>query len=661
VQWPLEESQAAERRHFAEENVAAPRLTTFSRSDAIPSAHALGYRDVAAPRLKEMVVLEASTRDLVGWAGAMTAVLHPLARCLNREHAPMDGPLIRADGQNEAFASDSSATAAKSSAAGPQPTSGTSDHSSGFGKWGTLLVLSLALAIVIIDSTLLNVSLSTLVRELHTTLQSLQWVISAYSLTLAALTVTGGRMGDLFGRKRMFNLGAIVFAAGSLIASLSRSVPVLLIGESLIEGVGAALMMPATASLLVTRYQGRDRAIGFGIWGGVAAAASAIGPILGGFFTTHYSWRWGFRINVVVVLILLVGSRIIEDRQPKRGKGIDWFGVLLSAAGLFLIVFGIIESTSYGWWRARQPFGWGHSELRTGGISIVPMAILLGLAVLGCFAWWERATEAHGGTPIVSMKLFGNQQFISGAVTTGVLMMTQTGVIFSVPVFLQSVRNMDAFHTGLALLPMSIMLLIVSPLAAVFSKRISPKHLIQTGLAIDVVALFILRWPMHIDSSPSVLIPGLALYGIGMGLVFSQINNVTLSAVPPNEAGEASGVTNTFRQLGSSLGAAVIGAILLSSILSGMESRVGGDARIPAAQRPRVAALLRKQAPGLAFGGSELFVSLPPPLRSELTAIRRQATTDANRRALLYGAAFAFLGVLVSTRLPAKLRESKHS
>src|SRR5438046_8824087 len=204
-------------------------------------------------------------------------------------------------------------------------------------KWLPLSVLCLAIAIIIIDSTLLNVSLSTLVRELHTNLQSLQWVISAYALMLAALTVTGGRMGDLFGRKRMFQLGAIIFAAGSFVASISRNVPVLLIGESIIEGVGAALMMPATASLLVAKYRGHDRALAFGIWGAVAAAASAVGPILGGFLTTHFSWRWGFRINLFVVALLLIGSMIIDDRQEREGKGIDWIGVLLSAAGLFFV------------------------------------------------------------------------------------------------------------------------------------------------------------------------------------------------------------------------------------------------------------------------------------------------------------------------------------
>src|SRR3954449_6763778 len=228
------------------------------------------------------------------------------------------------------------------------------EHPSFLRKWGQLLVLSLALAIVIIDTTLLNVSLATLILELHTTLQNLQWVISAYSLTLAALTVTGGRLGDLFGRKRMFNTGAAIFAIGSFIASISRNIPTLIAGESIIEGVGAAMMMPATASLLITKYRGHDRAIAFGIWGGVAAAASAIGPILGGFLTTHFTWRWGFRINVVVVAILLAGSVIIEDSGERRGKRIDWVGVFLSAAGLFFVVFGIIESATDGGVRAQK-------------------------------------------------------------------------------------------------------------------------------------------------------------------------------------------------------------------------------------------------------------------------------------------------------------------
>jgi EmrB/QacA subfamily drug resistance transporter len=527
----------------------------------------------------------------------------------------------------------------------------------GLRKWGSLLVLSLALAIIIIDTTLLNVSLETLIRELHTTLQSLQWVISAYSLTLAALTVTGGRLGDLFGRKRMFRLGAVLFAVGSFIASISNSVPTLIVGESIIEGIGAALMMPATASLLVAKYRGHDRAIAFGIWGGVAAAASAVGPILGGFLTTHFSWRWGFRINVFVVAILLLGSVVIGDEPVAGRKKVDGFGVLLSALGLFLIVFGIIEASSYGWVHATQPFTVAGREVPLGGLSITPFALLLGLLILAGFVLWERRVESRGGTPIVSPHLFRNTAFVSGASVIGVIMLGQNGLIFSLPVFLQSVRGLDPFRTGLTLLPMSILLFVTSPTAAALSKKIPPKRLVQIGLAINFCALLILRPAFGVEIPLIALIPGLALYGLGMGLVQSQINNLTLSAVPVSEAGEASGVTNTFRQIGLSLGAAIIGSVLLTSIVTDLQSAVQTSGRIPPAVRPGLEETLRRQASGLAFGANGIFDPLPPDARREMNAARRVAVTDGNRKALLYGAGFVLLGLLVSTRLSLQAQE----
>jgi len=520
-------------------------------------------------------------------------------------------------------------------------------------KWGQLLVLSLALAIVIIDSTLLNVSLSTLIRELHTTLQSLQWVISAYSLTLAALTVTGGRLGDLFGRKRMFNAGAAIFAIGSFIASISRNIPTLIAGESIIEGIGAAMMMPATASLLITRYRGHDRALAFGIWGGVAAAASAIGPILGGFLTTHFSWRWGFRINLVVAAILLAGSVVIEDKGGRQGKSIDWMGVALSAIGLFFVVFGIIESTTYGWIRAQKPFPiW-----QPGPFSITPVAWVVGFAVLAVFGFWEYRLEQRGGTPIVSMRIFSNTPFVAGATITGLLMLAQNGVIFSLPVFLQAVKQLDAFHTGLTLLPMSLMLLMVSPLAATLTKRVPHKRLVQCGIVANIVAILVLRAVLAPDMSLAMLIPGLALYGIGLGLVLSQINNLTLSSVEVREAGEASGVTNTFRQIGSSLGAAIIGAILLSTILVNLEADVSRSPRVPQQSKAPIVSMLRAESSSLAFGGGEVFAKVPPAARQEMVLLRRNATTAGNRRALLYGAAFLVIALGVSIKLPLRANQ----
>ena len=209
------------------------------------------------------------------------------------------------------------------------------EFKTGFLKWLPMIILSAALMIIIIDTTVLNVSIRNIVTDIGTNIQGIQWVITGYALTLAALTITGGRLGDLFGRKKMFMLGAVIFAIGSFITSISHSLGMILAGEAVIEGIGAALMMPATASLLVSNYKGRDRAIAFGIWGGIAGAASAIGPVLGGYLTTNFSWRWAFRLNIFVAFVLLIGSLFIaESLDRAEERKLDFGGVLLSAGGL---------------------------------------------------------------------------------------------------------------------------------------------------------------------------------------------------------------------------------------------------------------------------------------------------------------------------------------
>jgi EmrB/QacA subfamily drug resistance transporter len=522
-------------------------------------------------------------------------------------------------------------------------------------RWLVLIVLSLALAIIIIDTTLLNVSLSAIIRDLNTDIQSIQWVISGYSLTLAALTITGGRFGDLFGRKRMFVLGAIIFAIGSFITSISTTIPVMIAGEAIIEGIGAALMMPATSSLLVATFKGRERAIAFGIWGAIAAGSAALGPVLGGYLTTNYSWRYGFRINILVALVLVIGSFLIkESRNTEEKPTIDWIGVLLSSTGLLAFIFGVIESSQYGWWTAKQIFTLGSTPIEiVSGISIVPFALLLGACLLFLFALWEMYVDDRGGTPLVSMRLFSNQQFTSGVLTTMVLSLGQSGLIFSIPVFLQSVRKLDAYHTGIALLPMSVALLIVAPLSAYLSGKIVPKYLIQTGLLMSVAAYVVLRFSFSVDADVSSFIPGLLLYGAGLGLVMSQINNLTLSAVSVQEAGEASGVSNTMRQIGASLGSAIIGAVLLSALSFNLATNVQASTVIPDSMKNTLATTLSEQTSNVEFGAARQQADTQPSyITDEVSAIGKQSIVDANKTSLIYGAIFAFLGFLVSFWLP---------
>jgi len=535
--------------------------------------------------------------------------------------------------------------------------SNAAEYQKGFRKWAPLVILSMALMIIIIDTTVLNVSLKVIAQDLNTNLQGLQWVITAYALTLAALTITGGRMGDLFGRKKMFMLGAIIFAGGSFVTSISHSVGIMLIGESIIEGVGAALMMPATASLLVANYKGRDRAIAFGVWGGIAGASSAIGPIIGGFLTTNYSWRWAFRINIAVALVLLLGTIFIaESRDREEKKELDFVGVLLSATGLFAFVYGIIEASTYGWLKSTVPYSiFGHS-FGLGGFSITPIAMGLGVILLVLFGLWERRIERQGHTPLVSLKLFSNGQFTSGASTVALMSLGMTGIIFAVPVFLQSVQNLDALHTGLALLPMSLAILIVAPTSAILTKHFTAKRVIQTGLLIAVLASFYLRSLIGPDATAMHLAPGLAIFGVGLGMVFAQASNLTLSAVSVEQAGEASGVNNTMRQVGSTFGSAIIGAVVLTTLASGLAKGVANSTQIPEAIRPQLASFVAHDASNASLDGVHLDAAtakkLPSNIGTVLTEIAHQASADASQKAMLYTGVFLMGAFAVSFALP---------
>jgi len=522
-------------------------------------------------------------------------------------------------------------------------------------KWAPVFVLSLALAIILIDATLLNVSLSTLVEDLKTDIQSLQWVITAYSLTIAALTITGGRLGDLFGRRKMFILGAALFAAGSFIASISNNIATMILGESIIEGIGAAMMMPATASLLVSKYKGRDRGIAFGIWGGVAAASTAIGPLLGGFLTTYYSWRWGFRINVFVAALLILGSFIIKEYREKEEKPrLDFIGVILSSVGMLSLVYGIIEASTYGWWTAKKVFSIFGQSYQLWGLSITPFAIVLGLIILVCFLLWEKRIERLGKTPLVSLHLFSNKPFVSSVATTAIFSLGQAGLIFSIPVFLQAVRGASAFQTGLAMVPMSITALITAPIGGFLSHKIPPKRLVQIGLAAFITGYSIVFLTLNVNTVATDLVIPFIIMGFGMGSMMASISNMALSAVSPEQAGEASGVNNTMRQVGSTLGTAIIGAVMLTAISTNLTSGINNSSVIPSGMKQTTDSLVAQQTSNVEFGGgARIPSSIPANIRNEITNISHTAITDGNKEALAYAISFGVIGLISTIWLPS--------
>ncbi|MBX4200515.1 MFS transporter [Candidatus Parcubacteria bacterium] len=522
-------------------------------------------------------------------------------------------------------------------------------------KWAPLIVLSFALTIIVLDTTILNVSLKNIITDLHTDVLSIQWVITAYSLMLAAFTITGGRFGDFFGRKRMFILGAIIFAVGSFIASISNSVGIMVVGEAIIEGIGACLMLPATTSLLVSNYQGRDRQLAFGIWGGIAAASAAFGPIFGGWLTTYYSWRWAFRLNVGVALILVLGAYLIKEARDTEEKiTIDFVGITLSALGLLSIVFGLIESSTYGWFFSTKAFIVFGQTIMPAGYTVVPYFLAAGIFLLELFILWEMGMQKSGKTPLVSLALFKNKQFTVAASVTAVLALVQTGIFFAMPVFLQGVKHLDALHTGYALLPMTLSLLFAAPFSAYISKYVRPKHLIQLGFLINIVGFLLLRSEISIVSSQWALAPGFILFGIGSGFLFSQTTNMALSAVSVQESGEASGVNTTMRQLGATLGAAILGAVLLSVLSSHLISGIQASSVIPEPLKPVIVQNVNQQSSNIEFSGTSSLSSqnIPPAITNEITSLGNQATVDGNREMLLFAAMFVVFGLALSFLLP---------
>ena len=520
-----------------------------------------------------------------------------------------------------------------------------------------VLVLSLALSIIVLDTTLLNVSLSAIIKDLDTNLQNIQWVITAYALTLTSLTILGGRLGDIFGRRKMFITGAIIFAVGSFITSISQNITTMIIGESIIEGIGAALMMPATMSILISRFQGRSRALALGIWGGVAGASAALGPIVGGYLTTHYSWRWGFRINIFVAIILVTSAIFVigNNKNDRRKMKLDWTGIVLSTLGLLFFVFAIIEASTFGWFFETRVAHLGTSAISMPfGLSFVPVCMLIGIILLTIFAYWENKLEKHDTKiPLVSLQIFKNKPFSSGVGVMAIVALGQSGIIFALPVFFQSVRGFTALETGLSLMPMSIMLLFIAPLGGYLSGRVRPRLLIQIGMIVQFLGLIVLRSTFSVDATSSDFIIPLMLIGLGMGLVFSQITNLAMIDIKNEEAGEASGINSTMRQLGATLGSALIGSILLTVLASNITSGIMNSDKIPEQYKAQVISAAKAQSSGVEFGGIKNDGSnIPVQVKKEIVEVTHQATVTGNKAALATSAIVALFGFFISFILP---------
>jgi MFS family permease len=435
-----------------------------------------------------------------------------------------------------------------------------------------VLPLALAQFIASYAASNMNVAISTIADELDTTVSAIQTTITLFTLTMAALMIPGSKLTDIWGRKSCFMLGLVVYGVGALLAALAPGIGVLTVGYSLFQGVGSALLIPPIYILITVVFDDlKTRAKWFGVVSGAAGLGSAAGPLIGGLITSYISWRASFLLQVLVVAaIALLARRIDDPPLPAQRPRFDLFGAVLSAVGLFFVVFGVLQSGTYGWGSAKQDFSiFGTVLIPAGGISPVWIFLGLGAAFLVVFFVHVRLREKNGRSPLVSVQLFRNKTSNLGLVTQTVQWLTLQGSFFVISVFLQQERGYSAIQTGLMLVPATIGILLASALAQRMASRHPQRLLIRVGFTLTVVGLTLLLALARTDSAIWTFWPGLFLMGFGVGAMLTASVNLVQSAWPEEVQGDISGVSRSVSNLGSSLGVAIAGSVLVGAAAAG--------------------------------------------------------------------------------------------
>ena len=410
-------------------------------------------------------------------------------------------------------------------------------------KWVTLAAVSFGLFMIMLDNTVVNVALPTMEKDLHVTLASLEWVVIAYALTFAALLITGGKLADLYGRRRIFVVGLAVFTLSSLACGMAPNAG-FLIGARAVQGVGAALMNPATLSIITATFPPRQRGQAIGIWAGVSALALAIGPLAGGLIVDNIGWNWIFFINVPVGVLGIVVSQffITESRDTSHEQSVDFPGLVTSAGALFALSYALIEGNQRGW-----------SSAEILGLLAAAAVLLVAFLVL----------ESRQRLPMLDLSLFRISSFVGANVVALLVSLGMFGVFFFISLYVQNILGYSPTKAGAVFLPMTILIILIAPVAGKLSDRIGGRWLMGGGMTLlGISLLFYQRLGLH--SNFWTLLPSLVLGGIGMALTMSPMTSVAMGSVPVDKAGVGSGVLNSFRQMGGSLGIAVMGAILAS-------------------------------------------------------------------------------------------------
>lgn len=528
------------------------------------------------------------------------------------------------------------------------------DANAGSRRWWGLAVISVAVAIVIVDATIVNVVLPTIIGQLGITSTQAQWVQEAYTLVFAALLLSVGRIADRVGRRRMLMLGAAVFALASAGAAVAPDGDLLVLGRML-QGVGGAMIFPATLSLLNATFRGTERNVAFAVWGATIGGSAALGPLLGGWLTTVFSWRAAFVVFVPVAVALILAARalITESRDPNADAGLDLLGAALSVAAAGLLVLGLIEGRSWGWWTSAgpvtvfgQPWPW----------SLSPTPVALGLALLAAaaFAGWERHRNSVGAAALLDLSLFRVRSFRNGNLVTAIVYLGEFGLLFSLPLWWQNVLGYSTAQTALALLPLALAAFLAGAAAAGLATRLGPLAAVRVGLGGEIIGALGLGLVITTSTPWWATVPFLAIYGFGLGIGAAQLGSVVLADVPVARSGQGAGTSTTSQQIGGALGVAVLGLVLFTTLTHALTDRLAAIG-VPAGQAAGIVDRIQTTA------GAAITQLAATPATQAAAEQARAALATAVQATTFTAAAFLLLAFLATRSLAGQHKRPRHT
>ncbi|MEV0113304.1 MFS transporter [Streptomyces sp. NPDC050844] len=512
-----------------------------------------------------------------------------------------------------------------------------------------LLALAAGQFLMALDSSVMNVSIATVAEDVGTTVTGVQGAITAYTLVMAMFMIPGGKVGALIGRKRAFMIGCVIYGCGSLTTALAPNLPVLLLGWAFLEGIGAALILPAIVALVASNFATERRPAAYGLVAAAGAVAIAVGPLIGGVATTYFSWRWVFAGEVVIVLGILVLAGRIADAPVGERPRIDLIGAVLSALGLGIFVYGVLRSDEWGWFKPKPD---APSWL---GVSLVVWLMLAGLLLVWLFLRWEaRVVERHR-EPLVDPDMLHNKQLTGGLTMFFFQYLVQMGVFFVVPLYLSVALGLSALKTGARILPLSLTLLAAAILIPRFLPDVSPRRVVRLGTLALLAGAVALMAALDAEAGAEIVTIPLLLIGLGMGALASQLGSVTVSAVPEARSAEVGGVQNAVTNLGASIGTALAGSIMIAALATSFLTSVEQNPAIPAEVKSQANVELQSGAPFLS--DAQLKSALDEAGTStEVTQAALDANADARidglRAALAILAFAALLAMFFTSRIP---------